>query len=65
MIELFQNIPEDIKFQTKFWVDRALSTPNILEGAKMVLDYRNSCITEAQKAFVDFYFQLRLEELRK
>lgn len=64
MIELFADIPDYVKVQTKFWVDRALSTPNIMEGAKMIADYRKQCLTEYHKEYVDFYFQLRLEELR-
>ena len=30
----------------------------------MVSDFANSCINEEDKEFVDFYFKLRLEQLK-
>ena len=63
MIELFTDIPERIKSQAKFWVDQALNEPNILSGLKMINDYRDSCLNEEEKNFVDFYFNLRMEQI--
>ena len=64
MIELFPNTPQYIRDLAKYWVDLALKQKNIFEGVKMVSDFANTCINEEDKEFVDFYFKLRLEQLR-
>lgn len=64
MIELFPNVPGYIRDLAKNWVDLALQQPNPFEGVKMVSNFANSCQTEEEKKFVDFYFRLRLEQLR-
>lgn len=63
MIELFANIPEYVKNQTKFWVDLALQQKDLISGAKMVADYAKTCQNEEERDFVDFYFNLRIQEL--
>ena len=64
MIELFPNVPGYVREQAKFWVDFALKQKNPFEGAKMVSNFANSCQTEEDKEFVNFYFNLRLEQIR-
>lgn len=64
MIELFPNVPQHIRDLTKEWVDLALRQSNPFEGVKMVSNFANSCSTEEEKEFVDFYFRLRMEQLR-
>lgn len=63
MVEIFANIPERVKEQAKFWMDFSLNYPP-LEALKMLKDYSNSCIDPEEKDFVDFYFNLRWEELK-
>lgn len=63
-IELFTDIPEHIKFLAKFWVDLALQQTNALAAIQMIEDYRNSCLNEKEKEFVDFYFKMRIEDLK-
>ena len=55
MIELFPNVPGYIRDLAKNWVDLALQQPNPFEGVKMVSNFANSCQTEEEKEFVDFY----------
>ena len=64
MVELFPNVPEHIRELAKNWVDLALKQPNPFEGVKMVSNFAHSCKTEEEKEFVDFYFRLRLEQLK-
>lgn len=63
MIELFTDIPDYVKIQSKFWVDLALQQRDALAAVKMIDDYRNSCLNEREKEFVDFYFNFRLKNL--
>lgn len=63
MQEIFKQIPDRIKEQAKYWVDLALKQKNPYDAAAMVAEYANSCFNEEEKDFVDFYFNLRLEEL--
>ena len=53
MEELFANIPERVRKQTKFWIEFALSKNNILEAIKMIESYRNTCSDE-EKEYLDF-----------
>ena len=64
MIELFTNVPDYVKELAKYWVDLALQQKNLFEGVKMVSEFANSCLTEEDREFVDFYFKLRLEQLK-
>jgi hypothetical protein len=64
MTELFANIPDHIKQQAKAWVDLALHQINLFDGAKMIKEYHDSCFTEEEKEFVDFYFRMRMEQLK-
>ena len=53
MEELFANIPERVRKQTKFWVEFALTHHNILEAIKMIESYRATCSDE-EKEYLDF-----------
>lgn len=64
MTELFTNIPEHVKQQAKAWVDLAFHQTNLLDGAKMIKEYHDACFTDEEKDFVDFYFRMRLEQLK-
>ena len=64
MIELFPNVPTQIKILTEKWIDLALEQENGLAGAKMIHDFVNSLNNEEEKDFVDFYFQLKMEQLK-
>lgn len=63
MVELFADIPEYVKMQSKFWVDLALSQNDPLTAVQMLESYRSSCLNEKEKEFVDFYFNMRVEDL--
>ena len=63
MIELFPDISENMRKKTKFWVDLALCNHNLYEGLQLISEYVNRCKTEREKEYVDFYFNLRLEQL--
>ena len=63
MVEIFYDIPPHIKELAKNWVDLALRQTNPFEAVKMISNFANSCSTEEERDFVDFYFKLRLERL--
>ena len=64
MKELFTDVPEIVRAQARFWVEMGLRQRNPLDGLKMISEYANSCSNEEEKAFVDFYFHMRMEQLK-
>lgn len=65
MEELFANVPQRTRNHIKFWLEMAFMCKNPEEGAKMLMDYRNSLVTEEERDFMDFCFNARMEELKK
>lgn len=64
MVEIFKDIPDYIKIQSEFWVDKALQQHEVKDAFRIIEEYRNSCLNDKEKEFVDFYFNYRLEKLR-
>lgn len=63
MTEIFADIPEWVKLQAQSWFDLAIRQKNPGVGVKMLNDYKNSTLSDYEREFVDFYFQLRMEEI--
>lgn len=63
MIEIFENIPQDVKDRTKFIFDMAIRNQKLPEMVKLLNEYTENCINEEEKEFVQFYFNLRMENL--
>lgn len=63
MIELFENISEKSRKQAEFIFDMAMLQPNISSTLKVLNDYTDACFNEEEKQFVEFYFNLRMENL--
>lgn len=64
MIELFPDIPERVRKQTAFIVDIALSKNDPLSAVKILNEYTNSCYTEEERNFVQFYFKMKMEQMK-
>ena len=64
MREIFAEIPNYIREQAKLWFDLAIKQDNPILITETLKKFRDLC-TEEQKPFVDFYFNLRFEELKK
>lgn len=64
MIEIYANIPENIRKQTKTVVDFALSLKNPMSTARFVNQYVKTTLNEEEQDFIDFYFNMRLEQLK-
>lgn len=65
MTEIFNDIPDFIKQQLKYWVDLALQQKYPADTIRMIKEFRDSCYNEEEKEFVDFYFNMRLEALKE
>lgn len=63
MIEIFNNIPKEVRDNAKFWFEVALSQTDAKDTIRMLSEYRNSCENEEEQEFVDFYFNMRFEQL--
>ena len=64
MIELFQDLSPEMKQMITSFIDAAF---NIIEPQKLpvtINDFVKAMPTEQLQDFVDFYFKLKLEELR-
>lgn len=62
MEELYSNVPQRTRNHIKFWIDMACLCKNPEEGAKMLMNYRNTLETEEEKEFLDFCFNVRMEK---
>ena len=63
MIEIFTNIPEEVKEQTKLIVNFIFSNFEPEAGLKFMESYIASCENEEEKDFIRFYFNMRMEQL--
>ena len=63
MTEIFVNIPEEVKEQTKLVVNFIFSQLNPEQGLKFIESYISSCQDEEEKNFIRFYFNMRMEQL--
>ena len=63
MIELFPDIPEQIRKNAEFMFEMALRQKNILSTIKVLNEYTETCSSEEEKEFVEFYFNMRMEQL--
>lgn len=43
--------------------DMAMRQPNVTSALKILNDYTDTCFDEREKQFVEFYFNLRMENL--
>ena len=63
MIEIFADIPEETKNKAKFWFEVAFAQPSAHSTIKMLKEYRDSCANEYERDYVDFYFNMRMENM--
>ena len=63
MIEIFEDISQEIKDQASFVFEMALLQPNLLSAVNVLKNYTNTCRNEREKEFVEFYFNMRMENL--
>ena len=64
MVEIFADIPQEIKATAEIVFQIALWQKDVPSAIKVLQSYLNSCEDTEEKAFVDFYFSMRLEELK-
>ena len=64
MIELFENLSEETKQMITSYIDMALIAIEPMKLPQLISDFANAMTTEEASDFVDFYFKLKLEELR-
>ena len=64
MIELFENLSEETKQMITSYIDMALIAVEPMKLPQLISDFANAMTTEEASDFVDFYFKLKLEELR-
>lgn len=63
MTELFTNIPTEIKKQHSEFIDFIFLHYDAQSAAKIILEYVKTCIDIDEQEFIDFYFNLKMEQL--
>lgn len=63
MVEIFTNIPEEVKEQTRLVANFIFSKLEPESGLKFMESYISSCHDEEEKEFVRFYFNMRMEQI--
>lgn len=63
MTELFTNIPTDVKKQHSEFIDFIFLHYDAQSAAKIILEYVKTCIDIDEQEFIDFYFNLKMEQL--
>ena len=64
MIELFQHLSNETKQMIETYVDMTLLHAEPLKIPMLINDFAKVMTTDEAKDFVDFYFRLKMEELR-
>lgn len=64
MEELFVNIPDAIKEQAKFVFEMAMRQKDIVHMVNVLNEYTTTCQNEEEKNFVEFYFNMKMEQLK-
>ena len=64
MIEIYKNIPDYVKTLTDFWVNRAIKCNNPILAVTMISNFKSQLLTQEEKDFVDFYFDMKMEQLK-
>lgn len=64
MIELFKNLAEETKQMVTSYIDMAVIAVAPQDLPQLISNFAKSMPTEEASDFVDFYFKLKLEELR-
>lgn len=65
MKEIFNNISQRTKEQVRFWVNVALTKENPMDAATVISNFSKTLKTEEEQSFLDFYFNMRLLQLKE
>ena len=63
MVEIYKDIPEEIRKQTELIANFIFSTLEPEAGLKFMESYIASCENEEEKEFIRFYFNMRMEQI--
>lgn len=64
MTELFTELPDNVKRQAEKFVDITLQNNDPFDIVNILNEYTESCQSEEEREFVQFYINMRLEEMK-
>lgn len=64
MTELFTELPDNVKRQAEKFVDMTLQNDDPFDIVNILNEYTDSCQSEEEREFVQFYINMRLEEMK-
>lgn len=62
MVELFADLPQEVKIQIQKFIDSAFNYFDIKDAVNIIANFANSCFNEEEQDFIDFYFNLKMEQ---
>lgn len=65
MVEIYENIPQYFRDEAERWFDLAMRQGDAIVATNLLAKFRELCVDDEQRAFTDFYFNLRFEQLRQ
>ena len=64
MIELFTELPAEVKRQNEMIIDLIFKVLNPFQIDSFLTNYKATCSTEEEQNFIDFLVQLKMEKYR-
>lgn len=64
MIELFPNVPNYIRQQTNYFLNKAFAQHSAIEAIKIIEMFRNTLPEQEWKDYFDFSYELKKEEVK-
>lgn len=64
MIEIFDNLSIPIKKEITQFIDNIFNNYELMDCASIIANFSNNCDNEELQDFIDFYFNLKMEQYR-
>ena len=64
MVELFTNVPEEVKQKDEIIVDYVLKNFMPYQYSNFISNFIKTCSDPEEQEFVNFYYSLRLEQMK-
>ena len=64
MIELFATLPQEIKQIISRFIDQTFDEYELEDCAEIIAHFANALTHQEEKDFTDFYFKLKLEQIK-
>lgn len=63
MTEIFEDISDEVKLGAELVFNAAVQSHDPIKMVQMLNDYTDNCATDYERSFVQFYFNMRMEQI--